>query len=134
MGKKSKRVELGTGADALSNNPFENLDSGNLPQASEPVRPKAAVSKQDKSLAKKSRGRVDVSRQKAGRGGKTVTVATGFKGIAVEEKAALAKTIQKRCGVGGAVKQGNIEIQGDKRDEMKELLEAARFKVVFVGG
>ena len=83
---------------------------------------------------KRSRGRVDVRREKSGRGGKTVTVVFGFKGIANEEKVVLAKAIQKRCGVGGAVKNGNIEIQGDKREQVQVALEAAGFRVVLAGG
>lgn len=130
MGKKSKRVSTGESENSLSANPFAGLDLGGLPEAKTVV-PKKAASTESK---KKSRGRVDVSRQKTGRGGKTVTVATGFIGIAIEEKAALAKALQKRCGVGGGVKQGNLEIQGDKREEMKAALEAAGFRVVFVGG
>lgn len=63
-----------------------------------------------------------------------MTVVSGFLGISGEEKAALAKSIQKRCGVGGAVKDGAIEIQGDKREETRAVLEAAGFRVVFAGG
>lgn len=80
------------------------------------------------------RGRVDVIRQTAGRGGKTVTVITGFKGIGLPEKEQLAKAIQKACGVGGTVKDGRIEIQGDKRAEAARVLTAAGFQPVFAGG
>jgi len=63
-----------------------------------------------------------------------MTVAKNFVGISVEEKNALKKTIQKRCGVGGTLKNGAIEIQGDKRDQVREVLESAGFQVVFAGG
>ena len=46
----------------------------------------------------------------------------------------LAKKIQKACGVGGTVKDGGIEIQGDKRDEGKRILSEAGFNPVFSGG
>ncbi|MBK1876373.1 translation initiation factor [Pelagicoccus mobilis] len=131
MGKGNKRVST-DGGDGLSSNPFGGLDLGGLPsapEASSPVRP----AKEEKT-AKKNRGRLDVKCEKAGRGGKTVTVVSGWKGIANEEKQVLAKSIQKRCGVGGAVKNGNIEIQGDKREEAKAVLEDAGFRVVFAGG
>lgn len=85
-------------------------------------------------VEKKNRGRLDVKREKSGRGGKTVTVVSGWKGISIEEKTELAKLIQKRCGVGGAVKNGAIEIQGDKREEARAVLEGAGFRVVFAGG
>ena len=133
MGKRSKRVATDGGSEALSQNPFESLELGSLPEAKMST-PPAKSSRSARKEPNRDRGRIDVSRQKTGRGGKTVTIATGFKGIAPEEKAALAKSIQKSCGTGGAVKNGNIEIQGDKRDEVKAALEKAGFRVVFTGG
>ncbi len=81
-----------------------------------------------------NRGRVDIVRQTAHRGGKAVTVARNFAGISLAEKQELAKKLQKACGVGGTVKDGCIEIQGDKREEMKRILTEAGFKPVFAGG
>lgn len=81
-----------------------------------------------------NRGRVDIVRQTAHRGGKAVTVAKNFIGIGLPEKQELAKLMQKSCGVGGTVKDGCIEIQGDKREEMKRILTEAGFKPVFAGG
>ena len=81
-----------------------------------------------------NRGRVDIVRQTAHRGGKGVTVARNFIGIGLAEKQELAKKMQKLCGVGGTVKDGCIEIQGDKREEMKRILTEAGFKPVFAGG
>jgi len=131
MGKRSKRVAMDGGEAELSNNPFGSLDLGSLPD--QEVKTPLAT-KSSRKEPNTNRGRVDVSRQKTGRGGKTVTVATGFKGIANEEKQSLTKAIQKRCGTGGSVKDGNIEIQGDKREEVKAALEKAGFRVVFTGG
>jgi translation initiation factor 1 len=85
-------------------------------------------------MRKKDRGRVDIIRQTAHRGGKTVTVVTGFLGITLTEKEALAKEMQKACGVGGTVKEGRIEIQGDKRAEVARILTNAGFRPVFAGG
>ena len=133
MGKRSKRVATDGGSETLSQNPFESLNLGSLSEAKGPSEPKQSPQGVRKK-ANRDRGRIDVSRQKTGRGGKTATIATGFKGIAAEEKAALAKSIQKSCGTGGAVKNGNIEIQGDKREEVKAALEKAGFRVVFTGG
>ena len=84
--------------------------------------------------AKKNRGRVDIIRQTAGRGGKTVTVVKNFVGIGLPEKEQLAKAMQKACGVGGTVKEGRIEIQGDKRAEVARILAEANFRPVFAGG
>jgi len=81
----------------------------------------------------KNRGRVDVQRQKAGRGGKTVTVVSGFI-VLVSRKEKLARLMQKACGTGGTVKEGRIEIQGDKRQEVASILVEAGFRPVFTGG
>lgn len=91
-------------------------------------------SKSESGLVKKNRGRVDIRRMTAGRGGKTVTVIDGFVGIGLAEKESLAKAMQKRCGCGGTVKEGRIEIQGDKREDVARVLEAAGFRPVFAGG
>ena len=77
---------------------------------------------------------MDIIRQKAGRGGKTVTVIKGFVGIGLPEKEQLAKAMQRACGAGGTVKNGQIEIQGDKRAEAARILSEAGFRPVFAGG
>jgi translation initiation factor 1 len=84
--------------------------------------------------SKKPRGRVDILRQTAHRGGKTVTVVTGFIGISQTEKERLAKSIQTACGAGGTVKEGRIEIQGDQRELIARILTDAGFRPVFAGG
>jgi translation initiation factor 1 len=83
---------------------------------------------------RKNRGRVDIKRQTAHRGGKTVTVVMGFVGIGLPEKEKLAKQMQKVCGTGGTVKEGRIEIQGDRREEVAKILTEAGFRPVFAGG
>jgi translation initiation factor 1 len=77
---------------------------------------------------------VDILRQTAHRRGKTVTVVTGFVGIGLPEKQKLAKAMQQACGTGGTVKEGRIEIQGDKRTEVARILSEAGFRPVFAGG
>jgi len=86
------------------------------------------------AVPKKNRGRVDIIRQTAHRGGKTVTVVTGFIGIGQAEKESLATRMQKACGAGGTVKAGRIEIQGDQRDVVAHILTEAGFRPVFAGG
>jgi translation initiation factor 1 len=111
-------------------NPFAALSSAGLPQGSEDPPEAKALS----AAPAKNRGRVDIIRQKAGRGGKTVTVVTNFVGIGLPEKEELAKKMQKACGAGGTVKEGRIEIQGDKRAEAARILTEAGFRPVFAGG
>ena len=74
-----------------------------------------------------------VRRETKGRGGKTVTTVTGVL-LNADDLKALAKRLKNRCGCGGAVKDGIIEIQGDKVDQVCELLVAEGFKVKRAGG
>ena len=125
------------GGDALVHNPFAALNSAGLPPAPEvppePVRP-VGVAPSKRGAKNANRGRVDIVRQTAGRGGKTVTVVSGFVGIGLAEKEKLAKDMQRACGTGGTVKDGCIEIQGDKRPEIAKILIEAGFRPVFAGG
>jgi translation initiation factor 1 len=82
----------------------------------------------------KNRGRVDVLRTTAGRGGKTVTVAKNFVGIGLPEKEALCKVMRGAAGCGGTVKDGAIEIQGDQREVVARVLREAGFRPVMAGG
>lgn len=77
--------------------------------------------------------RVKVRREVAGRRGKAVTTISG---VPVDDAGlkALAGRLKKRCGVGGSVKDGVIEIQGDHRDAVMEILKAEGFTPVLSGG
>jgi translation initiation factor 1 len=125
----SKRIPT-DGENPLTQNPFASLSSEGLPPGSDQPINNPAPAKP----AKKHRGRVDILRVKAGRGGKTVTVVKNFVGIGLPEKEQLAKQMQRACGTGGTVKNGQIEIQGDKRDEVARILTEANFHPVFAGG
>ena len=74
----------------------------------------------------KGDGVVRIQRQTSGRKGKGVCLITGVDLDDAE--------LKKKCGCGGAVKDGIIEIQGDKRDLLKSLLEAKGMKVKLAGG
>ncbi|MBV4366944.1 stress response translation initiation inhibitor YciH [Erwinia phyllosphaerae] len=81
----------------------------------------------------KGDGIVRIQRQTSGRKGKGVCLVTGLD-LADAELEKLAAELKKKCGCGGAVKEGVIEIQGDKRDLLKTLLEAKGMKVKLAGG
>ena len=127
------------GGQGLGHNPFASLSGAKFPSgaptgvgpgaAAKPVQGGACA-----APAAKNRGRVDIIREKAGRGGRTVTVVEGFVGIGLPEKESLAKKMQKACGCGGTVKDGRIEIQGDKREDVARILTEAGFRPVFAGG
>jgi translation initiation factor 1 len=119
----SDKIPEGT---SFGESPFAKLSSAGLPPG--------PPDKPAETLRRKSRGRVDIIRNTAGRGGKTVTVVTNFVGIGLPEKEKLAKEMQKSCGTGGTVKDGRIEIQGDKREEVARILTKAGFTPVFAGG
>ena len=80
-----------------------------------------------------SDGVVRVSRETQGRKGKGVTVISGL-GLPAEQLAALATELKKRCGSGGSVEQGRIEIQGDHRDKLVQELTQRGFKAKRAGG
>jgi translation initiation factor 1 len=118
------------GGQGLGQNPFSALNPAGLP--SKPVAP--ITNPQSEVRHQKNRGRVDIKRTTAGRGGKTVTLVTGFVGIGLPEKESLAKKMRNACGCGGTVKDGDIEIQGDQRDKIAQILTDAGFRPVFAGG
>lgn len=78
-------------------------------------------------------GVVRVSRETKGRKGKGVTLVTG---IPLDEPAlkALAKMLKAKCGTGGTVKDGVVEIQGDQREILVPLLQAEGWTVKRAGG
>ncbi len=70
----------------------------------------------------KGEQRLRVSIEKKGRGGKTVTLITGFTGTEADLKE-LGKWLKGRCGVGGSVKEGEIIVQGDFKTRVIQLLK-----------
>jgi translation initiation factor 1 len=82
---------------------------------------------------KEKSGGVRVGRETKGRRGKGVTVVTGLPLNAMEIKK-LARQLKQKCGSGGTVKDGVIEIQGDHRDTLVELLTAMGWTAKRSGG
>ncbi|MFG6158932.1 translation initiation factor Sui1 [Halomonas sp. 1390] len=78
-------------------------------------------------------GIVRLRRETKGRKGKGVTLVEGVP-LKADELKTLAKALKKRCGTGGAVKEGVIEIQGDQREVLKAELEQRGYRVKLAGG
>jgi translation initiation factor 1 len=78
-------------------------------------------------------GRVKVRREVSGRRGKTVTTVAG---VPLDDAGLreLAGALKKRCGVGGAVKDGVIELQGDHRPVVLGMLAERGYDAVAAGG
>lgn len=106
-------------------------DSGRVcPECSRPVN-KCVCRK--KSSQPAGDGIVRIRRESKGRGGKTVSVISG---IPLPEAGLkeVAKLLKNRCGAGGTVRDGSIEIQGDHREILLAELAARGYKVKLAGG
>ena len=85
------------------------------------------------TATQKSDGIVRLQREVKGRGGGTVIVISGIP-LSASEIKVLAGALKKKCGCGGTVKDGIIEIQGDHRDTLAAELQARGYKVKLAGG
>lgn len=109
---------------------MDNMSDSRLVYSTETGR---IVEVEKKSEPTKGDGIVRIRRESSGRKGKGVCVITGLD-LNKDQLMMLAAELKKKCGSGGAIKQGNIEIQGDKRELIKQLLEAKGMKVKLAGG
>lgn len=111
--------------------PVYSCAEGRLcPGCSKPL--KQCYCKKSTAIAKRD-GIVRVQRETKGRKGKGVTLITGIplSGDALKK---LAKALKQRCGTGGTIKDGVIEIQGDHRDLLLEELQKKGWTVKKAGG
>lgn len=132
MAKKERIATDASKKGALSSNPFGGMDFSGLELAEgQAAVPDAGVGEPEAAGGLK-KGRVDLRREKAGRGGKTVTVLEGIDDI--KEQRELLKMLQKHCGSGGTIKGKLIEVQGDKREQIAECLKGEGYRVVLSGG
>lgn len=79
-------------------------------------------SQEETNTLPKNQQKLRLNMERAGRGGKTVTLVKGFIG-SDEDITSLCKLLKQKCGVGGSVKDGEIIIQGDHRQRLVEILK-----------
>ena len=100
-------------------------DQGDLRKKPSPAAPLKSLPPREQTIY--------LHRDSKGRGGKSVSL---IKGLVLNEAdmTALAKQIKQACGSGGTVKDGVIEIQGDHREKIAEVLKKMGYKVKLAGG
>ncbi len=118
MGKKKKKKSSGNSDDIVYST-APDFDYGNDEEQKETLPP------QQQQLY--------VKREKKGRGGKEVSIVTGFVGNE-EDLKDLEKELKKSLGVGGSAKEGEIVIQGEHRDKIVEILTKKGYKTKKSGG
>ena len=89
--------------------------------------------KKQKPPAAPADGVVRIRREVKGRGGKTVTIASGFQ-LGESELKSLAADLKRRCGTGGSVKDDDILIQGDHRETLLAELKKKGFLAKLAAG
>lgn len=107
-----------------------STDTGrHCPDCNQPL----AACRCNKTRLPEGDGIARVRRESKGRGGKTVTTISGVP-LAVDDLSALASALKKRCGCGGALKDGVIEIQGEHVELLLAELAARGFRAKKSGG
>lgn len=95
-----------------STNPDFQYDTGN---------------EEEEATLPKEKQQLRIALDKRNRGGKMVTLITGFRGT-TEDLTTLGKLLKTKCGVGGSAKEGEIIIQGDHRQKVLEILQKEGYK------
>jgi translation initiation factor 1 len=107
-------------------NPLERpayLEFGSAAEIPTPARPELPPAQQQL--------KIEVSRK--GRKGKTVTVISGFQS-SPETLESLTKQLKNQCGAGGALKDNTVEVQGEHREKVQQVLTSLGYKSKFSGG
>ena len=118
----------------FSESPFSSLDPTGLPEA---PTPKVTSAKHaPKSMDRLGQGeRLEIRREKSGRGGKTVTTIQGFPTYLGEaKKLKTLKILKTSFGTGGSWNKNTMELQGDRRNEVYHWLKESGFSPVLAGG
>ena len=109
-----------------------STDTGYVREQKKPQKNKKPKRQQQASVIKND-GIIRVRLEKKGRGGKTVTTISGI-AVAEPELKALASELKRKCGRGGSIVDGIIEIQGDKADRVIDELTQRGYQAKRAGG
>ena len=129
----SKKNKISTkGGSFFHTDVFSELESYASPDLNPKINSKAV----DKKIsAKKPQTRVEVRREKSGRGGKTVTTMKAFPShTSIETLELMTSEFRKLCACGGTLKGRVIELQGDVCDQVCDKLKADGYQPVRTGG
>ena len=105
----------------------KNTNGGLIYSTNANFRPEEDEAEEQATLAPEKQN-LRVGLDKKNRGGKEVTLVTGFIGT-TDDLETLGKTLKNKCGSGGSVKDGEIIIQGDKRKVVSEFLLKEKYRV-----
>jgi translation initiation factor 1 len=119
----------------FGSNPFASLDGSGLPEALPEPKHEIKVSVKVEESKLGNGERLEIRREKTGRGGKTVTTVRGIPpGLGKEKKEKLLKRMKNTLGTGGTWSGLDMELQGDRRAEVLEWMKAMGFRPVLAGG
>jgi translation initiation factor 1 len=130
----SKKI-LTTPMNQFGSNPFASLDGSGLPEALPELKQVIKVSVQEEESKLGNGERLEIRREKTGRGGKTVTTIRGIPpSLGKQKKERLLKRMKNSLGTGGTWSGNDMELQGDRRAEVLEWMRAMGFRPVLAGG
>ena len=107
-------------------------DLTNLTPGPSPKRSPTGVLREGESLPPQQQTAY-LHRDSSGRGGKAVTLVKNLV-LSSEDLKNLAKKLKQDCGTGGTIKDGVIEIQGEQREKIADVLRKLGYKVKIAGG
>ena len=125
-----------TVAKNFGDSPFSALDSIGLPEVAPGFSEKTGNLRKAKSEERMGNGdRLEVRREKSGRGGKTVTTISGFPArVNSKMRMSMLKRMKTSLGTGGTWNGNCMELQGDKRSEVVHWLSSLGFRPILAGG
>ena len=132
--RSSKKISTAP-HNEFGSNPFSSLDGSGLPDALPDPKHEIKVSVNEEESKWGNGERLEIRREKTGRGGKTVTTIRGIPpGLGKEKKEKLLKRMKNTLGTGGTWSGQDMELQGDRRAEVVEWMKAMGFRPVLAGG